>query len=93
MKGYTVLWLPGYDHAGISTQAVVENRLIKTEGKSRHDYGREEFLKKVFEWKEMCVSYHDQLQASADLEAIKVGLLDKWKDWVPRVIGAGLLSQ
>jgi valyl-tRNA synthetase len=53
MKGFTVLWLPGYDHAGISTQAVVENRLIKTEGKSRHDYGREKFLEKVFEWKEV----------------------------------------
>ena len=52
MKGYTVLWLPGYDHAGISTQSVVENRLIKTEGKSRHDYGREAFLERVFEWKE-----------------------------------------
>jgi valyl-tRNA synthetase len=53
MKGKTVLFAPGFDHAGISTQSVVENRLIKSEGKSRHDYGREKFLDKVWEWKEV----------------------------------------
>ncbi|WFD30714.1 valine--tRNA ligase [Malassezia sp. CBS 17886] len=52
MKGYRVLYNPGYDHAGISTQSVVEKRLAKTEGKSRYDYGREAFLEKVFEWKD-----------------------------------------
>lgn len=52
MQGYTVLFLPGYDHAGIATQAVVEARLIKTEGHSRHHYGREKFLEKVWAWKE-----------------------------------------
>lgn len=52
MKGYTVLHVPGYDHAGISTQAVVENRMIKFEGKTRHDYGREKFLEQVWVWKE-----------------------------------------
>ena len=52
MQGFTTLWLPGYDHAGIATQAVVEQRLLKTEGHSRHHYGREDFLKKVWEWKE-----------------------------------------
>lgn len=52
MKGYTTLHIPGFDHGGISTQAVVENMLLKTEGKSRHDYGREGFLHKVEEWKE-----------------------------------------
>lgn len=52
MQGYTVLFLPGYDHAGIATQAVVEARLIKTEGHSRHHYGREKFLEKVWEWKD-----------------------------------------
>jgi valyl-tRNA synthetase len=61
MQGYTVLYLPGYDHAGISTQAVVEARLIKTEGHSRHYYGREKFLEKVWEWKDQCV--HDQVQS------------------------------
>ncbi|KAK4686354.1 valyl-tRNA synthetase, partial [Tremellales sp. Uapishka_1] len=52
MQGYTVLFNPGYDHAGIATQAVVEARLIKTEGHSRHYYGREKFLEKVWAWKE-----------------------------------------
>lgn len=51
MKGYRVLYNPGYDHAGISTQSVVEKRLAKLEGKSRYDYGREGFLEKVFSWK------------------------------------------
>ncbi len=52
MSGFNVLWVPGTDHAGIATQMVVERELLKTEKKSRHDYGREEFLKRVWEWKE-----------------------------------------
>jgi valyl-tRNA synthetase len=52
MKGYRVLFNPGFDHAGIATQAVVENRIAKTEGKTRHDYGREAFIEKVFVWKD-----------------------------------------
>lgn len=52
MKGYRTLFNPGYDHAGISTQAVVEKRLYKTEGKTRHDYGRDKFLERVFDWKD-----------------------------------------
>jgi valyl-tRNA synthetase len=51
MEGYEVLWLPGIDHAGIATQNVVEKELAK-EGKTRFDLGREEFLKRVWEWKE-----------------------------------------
>jgi len=50
--GHEVLWLPGTDHAGIATQTVVERQLRKEEKKSRHDLGREAFLKKVWEWKE-----------------------------------------
>jgi valyl-tRNA synthetase len=50
MKGYEVLWLPGMDHAGIATQNVVEKQL-GAQGLSRHDLGREEFVKKVWEWK------------------------------------------
>lgn len=52
MQGFEVLWLPGMDHAGIATQTKVESRLKETEGKDRHDYGREEFISKVWEWKE-----------------------------------------
>lgn len=51
MVGHEVLWLPGTDHAGIATQVAVEKRLMKTENKSRHDVGREEFLKRVWDWK------------------------------------------
>ncbi|VDB91952.1 unnamed protein product [Peniophora sp. CBMAI 1063] len=51
MLGKTVLFVPGFDHAGISTQAVVEKRLYKTEGKTRHDLGREKFLETVMDWK------------------------------------------
>ena len=51
MRGYNVLWLPGTDHAGIATQNVVERR-IASEGKSRHDLGRDEFIGRVWEWKE-----------------------------------------
>jgi len=50
MQGYSVLWLPGTDHAGIATQARVEESLAQ-KGISRHDLGREAFLEKVWEWK------------------------------------------
>ena len=50
MKGFEALWLPGMDHAGIATQNVVEKQLA-TEGVTRHDLGREDFVKKVWEWK------------------------------------------
>jgi valyl-tRNA synthetase len=50
MKGFDVLWLPGTDHAGIATQNVVEKQLAK-EGLSRHDLGREDFVKRVWQWK------------------------------------------
>ncbi len=49
MSGYEALWLPGTDHAGIATQAVVEKELRK-EGLTRHDIGREEFLKRTWKW-------------------------------------------
>ncbi|AAZ12006.1 valyl-tRNA synthetase, putative [Trypanosoma brucei brucei TREU927] len=52
MKGDDTLYLPGTDHAGIATQVVVEKRLMKESGKSRHDVGREEFLKQVWVFKE-----------------------------------------
>src|SRR3989339_1067353 len=51
MEGYRTLWIPGTDHAGIATQNVVE-KMLKKEGVSRHDLGREKFLEKVWEWKE-----------------------------------------
>lgn len=50
MRGHRVLWLPGMDHAGISTQLVV-SRELKKEGLSRHDLGREKFVERVWQWK------------------------------------------
>ncbi len=52
MKGKNALWLPGVDHAGIATQAVVERELKRHEGLSRHDLGREAFVERVWAWKE-----------------------------------------
>ena len=51
MQGYDALWLPGMDHAGIATQAKVEQKL-RSEGITRYDLGREKFLEKTWEWKE-----------------------------------------
>ncbi|XP_028159535.1 valine--tRNA ligase [Ostrinia furnacalis] len=51
MNGRTTLWNPGCDHAGIATQVVVEKKLWREEKKSRHDLGREEFIKRVWDWK------------------------------------------
>ncbi|KEG04682.1 valyl-tRNA synthetase [Plasmodium vinckei vinckei] len=53
MKNYLTLYVPGTDHAGIATQTVVEKMLYKKENKIRHDYGREEFVKKIYEWKDV----------------------------------------
>lgn len=52
MEGFEVLWLPGTDHAGIATQAVVERRLFQETGKRRSDFSREEFLRHIWAWKE-----------------------------------------
>lgn len=69
MKGYNTLWQVGTDHAGIATQIVVE-RQLDAKGISRHDLGREEFIKKVWEWKEVSgntiTTQMRRLGASAD---------------------------
>ncbi|MBL8080641.1 MAG: valine--tRNA ligase [Anaerolineales bacterium] len=51
MKGFSTLWVPGTDHAGIATQLMVERDLLKTEEVTREEIGREEFLKRTWEWK------------------------------------------
>ena len=55
MKGKITVWVPGMDHASISTQGVVEKMLWETEGKTRHDLGREALLERIWLWKE---KYH-----------------------------------
>lgn len=71
MSGFNALWMPGTDHAGIATQSVVERELQK-EGVTRHDLGREEFLKKVWDWKhqfgDRIVSQMRRLGNSCDWE-------------------------
>ncbi len=58
MLGENVCWLPGYDHAGLATQIKVEEELKKKEGLTRYDLGREEFVKRVWKWKE---AYGDEI--------------------------------
>ena len=71
MRGYKVLWMPGTDHAGIATQNVVERSLMER-GVSRHELGREEFVKRVWEWKEeygsRIIGQLKKLGASCDWE-------------------------
>ena len=61
MRGLTTLWLPGCDHASISTQSVVENMLWRREKKTRHDLGREAMVKRIWEWKE---EYHMNINSA-----------------------------
>ena len=69
MKGYSALWVPGTDHAGIATQLMVERQLLK-EGTSREQVGREEFLRRTWAWKEekggMITRQISRLGASCD---------------------------
>jgi len=58
MRGYTTLYIPGCDHAGIATQVVVEKMLARRQNKSRHDLGRTKFVETVHEWKE---EYHQKI--------------------------------
>jgi valyl-tRNA synthetase len=52
MQGFNTLWMPGTDHAGIATQAVVERRLFEEEKKTRHDLGREGLVQRIWDWKD-----------------------------------------
>ena len=66
MQGYDVLWLPGMDHAGIATQAKVEQKL-REEGKSRYDLGRAKFLEEAWKWKDEYASFIRQQWAKLGL--------------------------
>jgi valyl-tRNA synthetase len=70
MRGHDALWLPGTDHAGISTQVMVERELAKETGQTRHDIGREAFLERVWKWKDehggIIDRQHEALGASLD---------------------------
>lgn len=60
MRGFTTLWLPGCDHAGISTQSVVENMLWRRQKMTRHDLGRKAFTNLIWDWKE---EYHQKINS------------------------------
>ena len=80
MQGFEVLWMPGTDHAGIATQAVVERRLREEEGLSRHDLGREALVERIWEWKgqyeKRIISQLKQLGSSCDWERTRFTLDD-----------------
>ena len=70
MQGYEALWMPGTDHAGIATQAVVERRMLEQEGLTRHDIGREALVNRIWTWKnsyeKRILNQLKQLGASCD---------------------------
>ncbi len=72
MLGYEALWMPGTDHAGIATQAVVERRLKEQENKTRHDLGREELVKRIWQWK-------DQYEARILNQLKRMGCSCDWR--------------
>jgi len=98
MRGFETLWMPGTDHAGIATQNVVEKSLLK-EGKTRHDLGREEFVKRVWEWKKQyggtIIKQLKKLGTSCDWErerfTMDEGLSDAVQEIFIRLYQEGLI--
>ena len=88
MLGKNTLWQPGMDHAGIATQMVVE-RLINAEGKTRHDYGRDSFVERVWKWKEesggMITRQLRRMGASPDWQHERFTMDEGLSDAVTRV--------
>ncbi|KAG6890754.1 hypothetical protein C0992_012726 [Termitomyces sp. T32_za158] len=77
MLGKETLFAPGFDHAGISTQSVVEKRLYKTSGKTRHDLGREKFVDTVREWKdEYAASSHPQTDPHRHAQTLSKAVIE-----------------
>src|SRR6266404_368765 len=89
MLGCEVLWLPGTDHAGIGTQTAVEKYLRRTEKKTRHDLGREEFLRRVLEWQDkhggIIIEQLKRLGCSCDWSRQRYTLDDDYVRAVQRV--------
>jgi valyl-tRNA synthetase len=89
MLGHEVLWLPGTDHAGLATQSAVEKSLRKNEKVTRHDLGREEFLRRVWEWQEkhggIIIEQLKRLGCSCDWERQRFTLDDDYARAVQQV--------
>ncbi len=81
MQGYLTLWMPGTDHAGIATQAVVERRLLEEEKLSRHDLGRDALVERIWAWKEQyekrILGQLRDLGASCDWDRVRFTLDDQ----------------
>jgi valyl-tRNA synthetase len=89
MSGFNAMWMPGQDHAGIATQAVVEKELMKKDKTRRQDLGREKFLEKVWEWKEIygdrILEQCKRLGLSLDWDRARFTLDDKSNKAVEKV--------
>ena len=85
MNGFQTLWMPGTDHAGIATQNVVEKQLAK-EGKTRQDVGRDEFLKRLWAWKQeygdTIIDQLEKLGSSCDWSRTRFTMDDEYSDAV-----------
>lgn len=100
MQGFNTLWMPGMDHAGIATQNVVEQELMK-EGISRHELGREKFLARVWEWKEkyggVIINQLKRLGCSCDWErerfTMDEGLSQAVREVFVRLYNDGMIYQ
>ncbi|KQC11452.1 MAG: valine--tRNA ligase [Smithella sp. SDB] len=100
MQGYNTLWMPGMDHAGIATQNVVEQELMK-EGLSRHDLGRAKFIARVWEWKEkyggVIINQLKRLGCSCDWErerfTMDEGLSKAVREVFVRLYNEGMIYQ
>lgn len=86
LNGFNAIWYPGMDHAGIATQAKVEQKIFNEEGKNRFDFKREEFLNKVWDWKDFYANnieeQWDKLGISIDYDKTKFTLDDDVNDLV-----------
>ena len=81
MQGFNTLWMPGTDHAGIATQAVVERRLLEEQKLTRHDLGREGLVERIWQWKEQyekrIIGQLKQLGCSCDWQRLRFTLDDQ----------------
>jgi valyl-tRNA synthetase len=101
MQGCVTLWMPGTDHAGIATQAVVERRLLEEEKLSRHDLGRERLVQRIWAWKEQyekrILGQLRDLGASCDWDRTRFTLDDQCAAAVReaffRLFGKGLVRR
>ena len=88
-QGKEVLWLPGTDHAGIATQTKVEKKIREDEGTTRRELGRDEFLKRVWDWKDehggIIINQLKRLGCSCDWDRERFTMDEDYSEWVSKV--------